>query len=89
MSVQLFENENLNVSIESFIGEDNKIYFKAKDVAESLGYERSRDAVDRHIWEENKFEWCNISSNVLAFQQASRAHMLTSGNVLLVYFMLY
>ena len=55
MSVKLFENEILNVSIESFISEDKEIYFKAKDVAESLGYSDPNDAIQKHVWNKNKF----------------------------------
>ena len=61
MSVQLFESEILNVNLTSLVSDDGETYFKAKDVAIALGYVNTRDAVDRHVWDENKFEWCNIN----------------------------
>ena len=63
MSVKLFENEILNVSIESFISEDNEIYFKARDVAEALGYENTRDAIIRHVWEEDRLNLQSLPTN--------------------------
>ena len=57
MSVKLFESEILGVSLTSLVRDDEEIYFKAKEVAEPLGYSDPKDAVQKHVWEENKFEW--------------------------------
>ena len=57
MSVKLFESEVLNASLTSVVCEDGEIYFKAKDVATALGYEKPANAIDRHVWGENNFEW--------------------------------
>ena len=61
MSVKLFESEILNVNLATIVSDDGEIHFKAKDVAEALGYVDTKGAVDRHVWDENKFEWCNIN----------------------------
>ncbi len=53
MSVVSFENFELDVTVPFFIDED-KIWFKAKHVARAMGYERPRDAIDRHVWDEFK-----------------------------------
>ena len=61
MSVQLFESEILNVSIASVVCKNGEVHFKTRDVAEPLGYVNTKGAVDRHVWNENKFEWCNVN----------------------------
>ena len=55
MSVRVFGSKILGVSLTSV-----EVYFKARDVATTLGYERPRYAIDRHVWSKNKFEWCVI-----------------------------
>ena len=54
----------LNTSLTSVVSDDGEIYFKAKDVATTLGYGRPADAIDRHVWYKNKFEWCVIQRAV-------------------------
>ena len=60
MSVQVFESEILGVSLTSLVCDDGEIYFKARDVATTLGYERPRNTIDRHVWSKNKFKWCVV-----------------------------
>ena len=60
MSVKLFESEILGVSLTSVVSDDGEIYFKAKEVATALGYANSDEAIRRHVWEEDRFEWCVI-----------------------------
>ena len=57
MSVQVFESGVLNASVTFVVCDDGEIYFKAKDVAEALGYENPREAIRMHVWGKNKFEW--------------------------------
>ena len=64
MSVRLFESEVLGVTLTSLVCDDGEIYFKAKDVAEALGYADTDKAIRNHVWEEDKFEWCVIRSNL-------------------------
>ena len=61
MFPQSLTSKILNVNLTSLVSDDGETYFKAKDVAIALGYVNTRDAVDRHVWDENKFEWCNIN----------------------------
>ena len=63
MSVQLFESEILGVSFTSLVCDDREIHFKAKDVALALGYSDPKDAIQKHVLEENKFEWCVIKGS--------------------------
>ena len=56
MSLKLFESEILNVSLTSVVSDNGEIYFTVKEVAEPLGYSDPKDAVHKHVWEENKFE---------------------------------
>ena len=60
MSVQVFDSEILGVSLTSLVCDDGEIYFKAKDVALALGYSDPKDVIQKHVREENKFEWCVI-----------------------------
>ena len=60
MSVQLFSNGVLDVNLATIVCEDSATYFKARDVAKALGYENPMLAIRMHVWDENKFEYCNI-----------------------------
>ena len=60
MSVRLFDSEILGVSLTSVVCEDGNNFFKAKHVATALGYANSDEAIRRHVWEEDRFEWCVI-----------------------------
>ena len=64
MYLKFIRSEVMNVNLTSVVSDDGEVYFKAKDVAMLLGYERPRDAIDRHIWSKNKFKWCNIKGAV-------------------------
>ena len=61
MSVKLFESNVLDVKITTVVANDKEIYFKAKNVAKSLGYSDTDYAIRNHVWNKNKFEWCNIN----------------------------
>ena len=50
---QLFENKELNVSVRT-VRRGEEVLFYAKDVAESLGYKKPRNAIQNHVWEEDK-----------------------------------
>ena len=47
--IKLFSSEVLNVNLTSVVSKDNEIYFKAKDVAESLGYANTNEAIKKHV----------------------------------------
>jgi prophage antirepressor-like protein len=50
---KLFRNNKLNVSVRT-VGRGEEVLFYAKDVAESLGYVNTRDAIKKHVWEDDK-----------------------------------
>ena len=77
MSVQLFSNGVLDVSLATIVFEDGSTYFKARDVAKALGYENSDQAIRRHVWEEDKFEWCDIRSDPVETTGLAEIHPRT------------
>ncbi|CAB4002554.1 Uncharacterized phage-encoded [Paramuricea clavata] len=46
---KLFRNNKLDVSVRT-VGRGEEVLFYAKDVAESLGYVNTRDAIKKHMW---------------------------------------
>ena len=54
MLVKKYKNDNLGVEIESYIDKQQNIWFKGKDVAEILGYSKTRDTLSRHVDNEDK-----------------------------------
>ena len=56
IAVKKFQNTNLNLSIDTFIDAKQNIYFKAKDIAEALGYENTRKSIRDHVDEKYKIE---------------------------------
>ena len=49
-----FKNEELGIEFLSFIDKKLRIWFKAKEVAQILGYKNTEHAVKRHVSENNK-----------------------------------
>ena len=49
-----FKSIDLGVEITSYIDKRQIIWFKGKDVAEILGYSKTRDALSRHVENEDK-----------------------------------
>ena len=49
-----FNNEELGIEFESYIDEECCAWFKAKNVAQILGYKNTDDAVKRHVSENHK-----------------------------------
>ena len=49
-----FKNIDLGVEITSYIGKQQIIWFLGKDVAEILGYSKTRDALSKHVDNEDK-----------------------------------
>jgi len=60
MKLQKFKNNEFK--LEAFVDKDKNIYFKAKDVAISLGYEDTKKAIAAHVFEKYKTNVKNISS---------------------------
>ena len=49
-----FKNVDLGVELKSFIDKQQIIWFRGKDVAEILGYSKTRDALSGHVDNEDK-----------------------------------
>ena len=54
MLEKTFKNEELGVEIESYIDKKLRIWFKAKEVAQILGYKNTEHAIKRHVSENHK-----------------------------------
>ena len=59
-----FKNEELGLELKSFIDKQQIIWFRGKDVAEILGYSKTRDALSRHVDNEDKKLICCRPQNV-------------------------
>ena len=49
-----FKNEELGFELKSYIDKQQNVWFLGKDVAEILGYSKTRDALSRHVDNEDK-----------------------------------
>ena len=49
-----FNNEELGIELKSYIDKQQNIFFIGKDVATILGYSNTKEALKRHVSEENK-----------------------------------
>ena len=49
-----YKNEELGIEITSYIDKQQNAWFKGKDVAEILGYSKTRDVLSRHVDNEDK-----------------------------------
>ena len=49
-----FANEDLEIELTSFIDNKQNVWFRGKDVAEILGYSKTRDALLKHVDSEDK-----------------------------------
>ena len=48
---KLFHNADLDVDLASFIDSKQNIWFMAKDIAQTLGYSNTNDAIIKHVSE--------------------------------------
>ena len=56
MFVKKFNNPELGIEFESYIDEECCVWFKAKQVAQILGYQKERNAIKKHVSEKYKKE---------------------------------
>ena len=56
MFVKKFNNPELGIVFESYIDEECCVWFKAKQVAQILGYQKERNAIKKHVSEKYKKE---------------------------------
>ena len=64
MMEKVFRNNELGIKIKSYIDCQQNIFFIGKDVAEILGYSKTRDALSRHVDEEDKSLICCRPQNM-------------------------
>ena len=63
-----FINNQLGIKLNSFIDEKCNVWFKAKEVAQILGYKNTEKAIKRHVSEntKEKFFWTNSAKRTVA-----------------------
>ena len=54
MLEKTFKNEELGIEITSYLDNQQNVFFLGKDVATILGYSNTKEALKRHVSEENK-----------------------------------
>ena len=54
MQEKSFTNYQLEIKLDSYIDEKCRVWFKAKGVAQILGYKNTDDAIKRHVSENHK-----------------------------------
>ena len=54
MLEKTFKNVDLGIDLTSYIDKQQNVWFKGKDVTEILGYRKTRDALSRHVDNEDK-----------------------------------
>ena len=64
MLEKAFKNEELGIELKSYIDKQQIIWFRGKDVAEILGYSKTRDALSRHGDNEDKKQLFNYHTSV-------------------------
>ena len=51
---KVFINRNLGIKFRSYIDKKLRVWFKAKEVAQILGYKKTENAIKRHVSENHK-----------------------------------
>lgn len=54
MFEKTLKNEELGLELKSYIDKQQNVWFRGKDVSEILGYSKTRDALSRHVDNEDK-----------------------------------
>ena len=72
-----FKNEALGLELKSYIDKQQIIWFRGKDVSEILGYSKTRDALSRHVDNEDKKLICCRPQNVDANNSDLRGKYFT------------
>ena len=56
MQEKKFINQQLGIKFKSYIDEDCNVWFKGKEVAQILGYKKTRNAIEKHVSKKYKKE---------------------------------
>ena len=54
MQEKSFINHQLGIKFQSYIDKKLRVWFKAKEVAQILGYKNTEKAIERHVSENHK-----------------------------------
>ena len=60
LTVKEFENKDLNISLDAYVDNKQNIWFKGKEVATLLGYEKMTKAISDHVDCKYKIEYGNL-----------------------------
>ena len=72
-----FTNKDLGIELNSYIDKQQNVWFLGKDVAEILGYSKTRDALLRHVDKEDKQLFCCRPQNLDANNSDLRGKYFT------------
>ena len=84
MIEKVFINRNLGIKFNSYIDKKLRVWFKAKEVAQILGYKNTDDAVKRHVSENHKKTFllsCPRESRGQVIKDKKSCHPETGGQV--------
>ena len=73
-SINLFNNDSLNVTIKTITDNNNVLWFRAKDIALYLGYKNTIDAIKRHVDDKYKTQLCDIEYGSINVKHAYPAN---------------
>ena len=74
MMEKSFKNKELGIELKSFIDEKQNVWFLGKDVAEILGYSKTRDALSRHVDNEDKQQIFTSHTSVHKTWTVAKSH---------------
>ena len=84
LTEKVFINRNLGIKFRSYIDKKLRVWFKAKEVAQILGYKNTDDAVKRHVSENHKKTFllsCPRESRGQVIKDKKSCHPETGGQV--------
>ena len=67
-SMRIFKSKELGLSIETIVDSKGGVFFKGKDVALALGYEKPRNAIATHVDNEYKTKGALIQGSLKGAQ---------------------
>ena len=79
-----YKNDDLGIEFNSFIDKKLRIWFKAKEVAQILGYKKTENAIKRHVSENNKRTLllsCHPETGGQVIKDKKSCHPETGGQV--------
>ena len=74
MLEKTFKNEDLGIELTSYIDKQQNVWFIGKDVAEILGYSKTRDALSRHVDNEDKKQLFTYHASVQKTWTVAKSH---------------